>query len=162
MKRSTGVALLLVLVMMTVHCGGSSRHNLVSITVSPASATAVSPKGTVQFTAIGNFNSAPTTQNIAVSWSSSAAGLIANINSNGLAMCIAPMAPITMSSPRRDRMSKLERREGDGKGDRPTLLNGWDSELSEFARDSPLEQAGFELSVPPCATSVFVATGEMS
>jgi len=92
-KRSTGVALLLVLVMMTVHCGGSSRHNLVSITVSPASATAVSPKGTVQFTAIGNFNSAPMTQNIAVSWSSSAAGLIANINSNGLATCIAPSSP---------------------------------------------------------------------
>src|ERR1700704_2033402 len=60
----------------------------------------------------------------------------------------APMAPITMSSPRRDRMSKLERRGGDGKGDRPTLLNGWDSELSEFARDSPLEGDGFELPVP--------------
>ena len=35
-------------------------------------------------------------------------------------------------------------------------------EENRFARDSPLEQAGFELSVPPCATSVFVATGEMS
>jgi hypothetical protein len=37
---------------------------------------------------------------------------------------------------------------GDGKGDRPPLLNGWDSELSEFARDSSLEEDGFELSVP--------------
>jgi hypothetical protein len=33
---------------------------------------------------------------------------------------------------------------GDGKGDRPPLLNGWDSELSEFARDSSLEESGFE------------------
>jgi hypothetical protein len=52
-------------------------------------------------------------------------------------------------------MSKLERRGEDGKGDRPTLLNGWDSELSEFARDSPLEESGFE-SLVPLATEMLI------
>jgi hypothetical protein len=67
-QTGTGVAAVLFLVMITAHCGGSSRHDLVSITVTPPSATAMSPNGTVQFVAIGNFSSAPATQKIAVSW----------------------------------------------------------------------------------------------
>jgi hypothetical protein len=48
---------------------------------------------------------------------------------------------------------------GDGKCDRPPLLNGWDSELSEFARDSPLEEAGFEPLVPPLTLKATDALG---
>jgi len=86
------VVLVLLLVIVMAHCGGGqSRHDLMSITVSPSSATAVSPNGMVQFTAIGHFSSAPTTQNIAANWS--AEPPFSSINSNGLATCLMPSNP---------------------------------------------------------------------
>ncbi len=92
MRTSVKLIEVLVLMFLMTQCGGSTRHILESITVSPSSATAVSPNGTAQFTAVGNFNSAPLTQNILVSWTA-AAPLTATINGNGLATCIAPSAP---------------------------------------------------------------------
>src|SRR5215472_4653167 len=86
------VVLVLSLVIVMAHCGGgSSRHDLISITVSPSSATSVSPNGTVQFTAIGHFSSAPTTQNIVADWS--AEPPFSSINSSGLATCLMPSDP---------------------------------------------------------------------
>jgi hypothetical protein len=90
-QTGTGVVAVLFLIMITAHCGGSSRHDLVSITVTPPSATAVSPNGTVQFVAIGNFSSAPATQKIAVSWT--AEPPFSAIDSNGLATCLMPSNP---------------------------------------------------------------------
>src|SRR5437016_2533687 len=90
-QTGTGVAAVVFLVMITAHCGGSSRHDLVSITVTPRSSTAVSPSGTVRFVAMGNFSSAPVTQKIAVSWS--AEPPFSAIDSNGLATCLMPSNP---------------------------------------------------------------------
>jgi len=92
MRNSVRLIEVSVLTFLITHCGGSTPHTLESITVSPSSATAASPTGTAQFTAIGNFNSAPLTQNVSVHWST-APPITATINANGLATCIAPSAP---------------------------------------------------------------------
>src|ERR1700746_2069262 len=86
------VVLVLSLVVAMAHCGGgSSGHDWIAITVSPSSAMSVSPNGTVQFTAIGHFSSAPTTQNIVAEWS--AEPPFSSINRSGLAMFLMPSDP---------------------------------------------------------------------
>jgi len=84
----------------TLTVSGEAQHDLVSITIIPndtgCNATSGCPQivavvgGTAQFLAIGNYNTAPLSQDITdkVSWNSSAVQ-IATVNSTGLALAVS-------------------------------------------------------------------------
>lgn len=89
-----GVALLACCLL--TRCGSDVRV-LVSINLLPTSASATAPAGTVQFTATGVFSQPPNTATIVVIWSSSDTS-IATVSNSGLATCVQPGGPVTITA----------------------------------------------------------------
>jgi len=108
MRRFSALAFFLIVsavLVMTVSCGGtmSMGRQLQSITVTPMSANAMNfPSGMVQFSAMGNFNMAPMTASVPVTWSlmgpnSTMAPAGVSINSmTGMAQCSGFMGTVTV------------------------------------------------------------------
>lgn len=95
--------------LLTASCGGnsmmmSSTRQMQSITVMPMAADPMSSNGMVQFTAMGNFNMAPMSANVAVRWSlgnpfsAQPTPMGVSINQNGLAQCSGFMGTITVEA----------------------------------------------------------------
>ncbi len=108
MRRFAVLVLFLIVstvLVMTISCGGSMSmgRQLQSITVTPMSANAMSfPSGMVQFSAMGNFNMAPMTAAVPVTWSlmvpnSTMAPAGVSINPmTGMAQCSGFMGTVTV------------------------------------------------------------------
>ena len=85
-------------------CGGGATigvgsRQLVSVSVRPGSGQAVTPNGTVTFSAIGTFDQAPTTQPILkVQWASSNSNVASVDPGTGIATCLTPGGPITVTA----------------------------------------------------------------
>jgi uncharacterized protein YjdB len=102
MKKSNtllGMLAVLILLLGCIYCGSGSNR-LMSIAVSPATATAMSPTGTVQFTAMGKFSNNTTqmmTSSNSFTWMSSNT-TIATINSSGMAQCMMAGGAVTITA----------------------------------------------------------------
>jgi Bacterial Ig-like domain (group 2) len=83
-------------------CGSGTTpppRTLVSISVTPASAEANEPTGTLPFTASGTFNQPPTSDdNLAVQWSSSDPTIATVDSQSGMATCVAAGGPVTITA----------------------------------------------------------------
>jgi hypothetical protein len=86
----------------TLSCGASSTLNptgqLQSITVTPATASALAPAGQVQFTATGHYNTSPYTVTPQPAFwgacSQNAPTNAVSVTSTGLAQCVVPDDPV--------------------------------------------------------------------
>jgi hypothetical protein len=82
-------------------CGGSSTpsRTLLSIAVQPDNGEAVTPTGTLPFTATGTFDQPPTTQeNLSAQWSSSDTTIGAIDATTGLATCVGVGGPVVITA----------------------------------------------------------------
>src|SRR5215469_18331236 len=99
-KIALGISAVLIVALASTSCGGGSGSHLMSITVSPATAMAASPMGTVQFTAMGMFSNQMTralTASDGLTWTSSNSTM-AMINGSGMAQCMTPGGLVTITA----------------------------------------------------------------
>src|SRR5215467_16266752 len=94
-----GMIAVLISLLGCIYCGSGSQR-LMSIAVSPGTATVMSLMGTVQFTAMGTFSNNTTqmvTSSNGLTWMSSNT-TIATINSSGTAQCLMAGGPVTITA----------------------------------------------------------------